>query len=673
MSRLLTLLLVGLIALIGVFLGPRLIGQLTMESAPVIVDDEMHGDFMTSGPWRSIEGGYAGDVHVGSREQDATATWMFYTGGGGVEIEIYMTWPTGADNIASNAQVKIIDGTVEIDTITIDQRAAPGEHAYEGEQWMQIGTYTLQHDPLRVVLTNAAGVDGYIVADAVAIVYHYDASGDAMDDIAFDESSSICGDTTISGMEECDDGNVLPGDGCSHVCRIELCNDSDYGYDLSTSGYLEQNVYPDTPMQDSCMELTADLQLREVERCSGDGCMIAEYDCSAHQPVRTIIACMECLRGSCATEMDPTLDHYDPMIQSEASDTLLWLSIASDEDTHLITDNQEHVLLRLDVTTGHEDILLEQIKLTAASGDLANAENYNLRLVIPGSVDSERDATYLRRNISPIGGILQFADLPELSARFPSNTSLTLEVTATPITPESLLQLQLALPIPEFVRARTIETDQSLVGIAIDGNCESTCAIDIARSDGITWHIADRGAINVTDIYQSETRTLQLLGGSLSPTLLTFEIAAPYEPIRLKQIQLSSRGNRAQSIAELQLFHTDADGTASLLGSATSSDCTDPLESHEGSPVRSFCLDLHDQEIVIEQHASKQIDVNALIQSDAPEFGDPGISGEQIAIFLQGDAPVIQALGTQSLLDVTVEPFEDIVSQTHMIVMSNII
>jgi cysteine-rich repeat protein len=38
-------------------------------------------------------------------------------------------------------------------------------------------------------------------------------------------SSDLCGDTVLQGAcgEECDDGNLTPGDGCSELCLIENC------------------------------------------------------------------------------------------------------------------------------------------------------------------------------------------------------------------------------------------------------------------------------------------------------------------------------------------------------------------------------------------------------------------------------------------------------------------
>jgi len=34
--------------------------------------------------------------------------------------------------------------------------------------------------------------------------------------------SPICGDGFILSPEQCDDGNIYPGDGCSSLCTVEL-------------------------------------------------------------------------------------------------------------------------------------------------------------------------------------------------------------------------------------------------------------------------------------------------------------------------------------------------------------------------------------------------------------------------------------------------------------------
>src|SRR5260370_35116845 len=51
-------------------------------------------------------------------------------------------------------------------------------------------------------------------------------SGDACDDA----QARVCGNGIIEQGEQCDDGNAIPGDGCSGVCQIEP------GYTCPTPG-----------------------------------------------------------------------------------------------------------------------------------------------------------------------------------------------------------------------------------------------------------------------------------------------------------------------------------------------------------------------------------------------------------------------------------------------------
>jgi cysteine-rich repeat protein len=37
----------------------------------------------------------------------------------------------------------------------------------------------------------------------------------------YDIEINICGDELTNGMEECDDGNLIDGDGCSSICVLE--------------------------------------------------------------------------------------------------------------------------------------------------------------------------------------------------------------------------------------------------------------------------------------------------------------------------------------------------------------------------------------------------------------------------------------------------------------------
>jgi cysteine-rich repeat protein len=81
--------------------------------------------------------------------------------------------------------------------------------------------------------------------------------GDACDQTA------VCGDGIIQAGETCDDGNSIPGDGCSGVCQIE-------------PGYSCPN--PGKPCVFTGQGLCGDGKIEGVEACddgntvSGDGC-----------------------------------------------------------------------------------------------------------------------------------------------------------------------------------------------------------------------------------------------------------------------------------------------------------------------------------------------------------------------------------------------------------------
>ncbi|MDR7422959.1 MAG: DUF4215 domain-containing protein [Armatimonadota bacterium] len=73
--------------------------------------------------------------------------------------------------------------------------------------------------------------------------------------------TSVCGDGTVSGIEECDDGNTASNDGCSATCRIERCGDGVLQTSEECDGIL--GVGPGQ----GC---TADCRLFDFPRC-GDG------------------------------------------------------------------------------------------------------------------------------------------------------------------------------------------------------------------------------------------------------------------------------------------------------------------------------------------------------------------------------------------------------------------
>jgi len=69
----------------------------------------------------------------------------------------------------------------------------------------------------------------------------------------------VCGDGTVGGSEECDDGNTADEDGCSSICQIEECGDS-----VTQGGLGEECDDGNTTSEDGCSSTC------QIEDC-GDG------------------------------------------------------------------------------------------------------------------------------------------------------------------------------------------------------------------------------------------------------------------------------------------------------------------------------------------------------------------------------------------------------------------
>ena len=126
------------------------------------------------------------------------------------------------------------------------------------------------HIAKRYFKTGTHVASGFLVLLAVVLVSRNALSGMAAD--------LACGDTITEGSEQCDDGNLVNGDGCSSECTLEICGN---GF----TDFKEQCDDGNSKDGDGCnrycqIEFCGDRKVQEVrgEECddgngvSGDGC-----------------------------------------------------------------------------------------------------------------------------------------------------------------------------------------------------------------------------------------------------------------------------------------------------------------------------------------------------------------------------------------------------------------
>jgi cysteine-rich repeat protein len=95
-----------------------------------------------------------------------------------------------------------------------------------------------------------------------------------------DLGGPVCGDGVVEGMEACDDGNLVTGDGCDDFCQLENCGDgivqAGLGEECDDSNTLSEDGCSSICLNEFCSDGVVQAGLGETcddgNLISGDGC-----------------------------------------------------------------------------------------------------------------------------------------------------------------------------------------------------------------------------------------------------------------------------------------------------------------------------------------------------------------------------------------------------------------
>ncbi len=141
-------------------------GIVSSVPAPMILDNLQAG-FSTTAGWAFYPGqGYQNGVHYFSNGGGSdVATWTF-SGLNPGQYRVSATWSVHP-NRATDAPFSILDGSVPLATVSMNQELVPNDLSENGVAWEDFGVFHIAGNSLVVRLNNFA--NEYVIADAVRI------------------------------------------------------------------------------------------------------------------------------------------------------------------------------------------------------------------------------------------------------------------------------------------------------------------------------------------------------------------------------------------------------------------------------------------------------------------------------------------------------------------------
>lgn len=615
----------------GILAGDALLGQVLQPRTlqhPIIIDDGDSGFSANGAVSVSYPQAHLGDFrymsHVGGQTVPV-GTWNAGSLASG-DYDVYATWVAFGSN-SESVEYRLTSGE-QTSTVRVDQRSEPRDAIYEETRWQLLGRVHVASDALSVS-TPAAG--RFSILDAVALVRVEEAdtfaqsplraseappvssssapapevialppaAGSSSSSIGAPSSTPYCGDGTVQGAEQCDDGNRKPGDRCDALCRRESCGDGivtpALGEECDGGGFCSAEC-----RLTYCGDGIVDAQLGEtcddgnVRR--GDGC---------DEMCRTVIAEVP--------RQDPPI-----LVRLPSLLTVTEQIIGSDV---IVAGEKDVTLLHFEMRAGEgQDIVVTEIDLT----DEAAADLAGLNAAI--WMDTNQDgAVDLRMPIKQNGKIMSIPS----AILIPATLGIMFEVRADVITGTSLDTLSI-----ENVRAEGRDDAVPLDGTGRNGSCiDGNCRILITNVPVTKLTVRSQGSLFVT-ADSTPTPSRQLLGGALGDPVLRLDLRAQDEDVEVTYLQFSGLGDGVSSVDRLELFK---EGQSTPFAIATPGGCypAQATSRINGETVHAFCARMFSFQLQIANNQKNQVIVRPRMKSDL----EGAVSGGDVRFFIAG-APV---------------------------------
>lgn len=320
---------------------------------------------------------------------------------------------------------------------------------------------------------------------------------------------------------------------------------------------------------------------------------------------------------------------------------ILSVAVKNIGTTDTAVKNEKNVtLFRFEARGNDQYPTIKKIVMKAAEGSASNASNYSLWADLNGDGQVE---TMHKSGVSAQNGLITFENLDRGGIGLQMNAANLIEIhgdIASSLV-DGTLRLSFAENTPGYIAA-SLPDGTNLAGIKTNGVCAAApCAIGVSTVASKKYILSNQGDLFVT-LDSTPTRSRQILGGTLSDTVLRIQFRGQNEDVDVTDLQFTSRGSDASSIDRLELYK---DGATTPFATATVSGCeSDQVNrTDRGVTVSVFCANMENGQLIAKDGENLDVLIKARMKSDDPSPG--AISGQGIQLFLSSRAVSNNATG----------------------------